>query len=343
VREPRVYFKNGIIIERRSTRILVDPQGYFNPSEYDVVLVTHGHRDHVTTHLGRFKGPIIMSRETKFILQLRDSMNLRGAVLISPGQEVDLGNYSVAALNAGHVLGSLMYVVDFGDYRVGVTGDFNVEDTNVTRGAEYMEVDMLIMESTYGSPEFTFPGREQIYGDIISLVEDNEDKALVFLGHPLGKGQELTMLLRRKPLYIQRNIKELNSLIDELGGVGKHLIPGVVQEGSVAIMGLPRDKESILEHVRKFRINDPILVLVSGFYSNPRLLRRALEHGLYAYPLSSHSDFRGLVEFALGSRARIIYTVYGRNVYFAKYLRTKYNIMARPIVPDNQGSILDYC
>jgi putative mRNA 3-end processing factor len=237
-----------------------------------------------------------------------------------------------------------MYVVDFGDYRVGVTGDFNVEDTNVTRGAEGMEdVDMLIMESTYGSPEFLFPRRGEIYDEILGLVEDNGDRPLVFLGHPLGKGQELTMLLRKWPLYIQRNIKIYNELNRELWGVGKYLVPGTVHEGSVVIMSFPRDKAGIANYVRnRLRINNPLLVLVSGFYANPTWTKLATKHGLHTYPLSSHSDFRGLVEFALRSRAKIIYTVYGNNVYFAKYLRRKYNIMARPIAPENQSSIYDY-
>lgn len=62
--------------------------------------------------------------------------------------------------------------------------------------------------------------------------------------------------------------------------------------------------------------------------------------GIDALPLSSHSDFPGLVDFVLSSGgARFVYTVYGNAARFAKYLRGgELGIMARPL-PDSGGQL----
>jgi len=51
--------------------------------------------------------------------------------------------------------------------------------------------------------------------------------------------------------------------------------------------------------------------------------------------LSNHSDFNGLVEFAVNSRTRRIHTVYGYSERLARHLRLEYGLSSYPI-PDTK-------
>jgi len=72
-----------------------------------------------------------------------------------PNRPIIFDHFNVVPLNVDHVMGSLMYLLEFRDGSVLVTGDMNVEDSVLLKGAEpYSDVDVLVMESTYGDPSF---------------------------------------------------------------------------------------------------------------------------------------------------------------------------------------------
>ncbi|WP_238375099.1 MBL fold metallo-hydrolase [Vulcanisaeta thermophila] len=311
----RVYYDDGVVVSNGRFRVLVDPVG--RPRERpDAVLITHAHRDHVNPRaLLGLSSPIIMSPQSSSIIKSRDGVTLRSIPAI-PGSIIELEGFRVEALNAGHVLGSLMYIIDFGDYRVGVTGDFNVEDSIILRGARALEgVDALVMEATYGSPDYVFPTREEVYGEVLGFVENGvRDGVVVLIGQALGRGQELTALLRGYPMYLDYDIKVLNNALGIRDG---KVLGSYVEDGSVVIMGA----QGGFERLRRLRRGRFRFMALSGVYAKSSRRSRAEGLGIATAPLSSHSDFPGLVDFTLGSNAKVVYTVYGHAREFARYLR----------------------
>lgn len=332
----RVYYDDGIVISDRRFRVLVDPVGKPR-GEFDAVLITHAHRDHVNPDaIHGIRYPVMMSPLSGAIIRSRDEVNLR-FIPAAPGFSIDLGGFRIEAFNAGHVLGSLMYIVDFGRYRVGVTGDFNVEDSVVLSGARALDgVDALIMEATYGTPDYVFPSRGSIYGDVLDFVERGiKNGVVVLMGQALGRGQELTALLRGMPIYIDYGVKVLNNALNMRDG---KVLSGAVEDGSVVIMGSQYGIEEVRRRFGKLRTR---LMVLSGVYAREARRRRLMGMGIASAPLSSHSDFPGLVDFALSSGARFIYTVYGHAREFARYLR-KLNLQAREIPRVGQALMDDY-
>lgn len=323
----RVFFDGGVAVVGRRFRMLIDPFKPFEPSAFDAVLVTHGHSDHVTRRVKRAK-LVLATPETLAVIGLRFGARPRRYEVVRPGDAVDLGFARVHALNAGHVPGSLMFVIEADGMTLGVTGDFNTAGSNVVPPAEAPEADVLVMEATYGSRGYVFPPRGRLYSQLLSLAEEG-DRAVALLVGPLGKGQELATLFSGKRIYVHPRIMELNAALGVRGG--KEYRAGVE----------PASGEAVLMPLDARPPPGAAVVALSGRFADGEVRRAAAARGVLGLPLSDHADFPGLIELALRSRARRIYTVYGHAEELAKWLN-RLGVRASVIPPRGQTEITDW-
>ena len=77
------------------------------------------------------------------------------------------------------------------------TGDYKLRPSRTIRQAEPRHADVLVMESTYGSPYFSFPPASEVEERLLELVEAAfaEGKQPVVHGYSLGKSQENIRIL----------------------------------------------------------------------------------------------------------------------------------------------------
>lgn len=156
----------------------------YNPSEIDVLLVTHGHLDHVG-RIGKlvkegFRGEIYSTPPTKDIgeLVMTDSMKIINHEAEEEGLEplytqehidvamslwkthdyykpfsfqTNVGEVRVEFRDAGHILGSSIVVFDISGKKIAFTGDLGNTPSILLRDTEVMsDIDYLAMESVYG-------------------------------------------------------------------------------------------------------------------------------------------------------------------------------------------------
>jgi len=148
---------------------------------------------------------------------------LRNATPVNYGETLELGRDSRATfLNAGHVPGSMLTLLEVNGSRVLFTGDFNLVDSNLLRGADLQsvprDVDVVIMEGTYVS--YTHPSREEMEAEFIEAIRGTLEEGGVVLipSFTVGRAQELLVTLHR------HGIGDYPVIVDGLARVANQLI-----------------------------------------------------------------------------------------------------------------------
>jgi Cft2 family RNA processing exonuclease len=167
-------------------------------------IVSHAHADHLPygdrndpPNPAKIHGKVICTPETAAIGTYRGGLG--GTLIVKNYGEVEEISNVVTCklLPAGHVLGSAMPLVTTPRGSLLYTGDYKLRHSRTVPHAEPEHADVLVMESTYGSPYFRFPPAEDVQRWLVELVAAamKEGKQPVVHGYSLGKSQENIRLL----------------------------------------------------------------------------------------------------------------------------------------------------
>lgn len=294
--------------------------------------VSHAHSDHARSHEVR----TLMTEETSKITGI-DSEPIRY------GMRVPYGEYEIEAFPAGHMAGSVQFKVSDGQEMV-YTGDFKLEDDLLFKGAEPIACDELVIESTFGRPEYCFPDREEVYSDISSWVTRNltKDRIVLLGGYAVGKGQELTKLINEycgvTPL-VHPKVKKVNDACEHLGlELGESIVfdseEGEEMSRGAFICIIPPSLMSF-SALNAISIQYKRKVVSSVATGWAGIFRRD------AFPLSDHADFTQLVEYVERANPKRVYTVHGHKKELARYLRRK-GFNAAPLEKKGQSSLISF-
>ena len=197
-----------------------------DPSEIEVILITHFHLDHcaglpylVTQTNLNPRARILMTHPTKAvyrsligdfvrvgssdyagIIYTESDLNQTMARIecIDYHQHIDVSGVRISAYNAGHVLGAAMFLVEVAGVSVLYTGDFSRQEDRHLMEAEIprgIHIDVLICESTYGvqvhEPRRV---REARFTQRVAEVVKRGGRCLLPV-FALGRAQELLLIL----------------------------------------------------------------------------------------------------------------------------------------------------
>jgi len=312
---------NGIVFSNGSKNVIADPAGSGSEIVPDVILISHAHTDHVSglSDIYRPGIPVIMSPETYRLIRL-NGYKLRSSdiILLSPGENIILNGIEFLARHAGHVIGSLMFEIDFGNIRIGYTGDFNFESSVIMRRADILDCDFLVIDATYGTPKYSFPPRRILYRLIRKKLREARDEGYVVSlhGYALGKAQELTRLAWEflgGSISVEKKVGIYNRIFEESSGIvlGPYTIGGLGDSfiRDISSPQAPRSKRFIF----------------TGWAAT-----RKFDNAI-AFPLSAHSGFLTLVDFVERIDPQGVIVAYGFTSFFSKYLRRELDIPSYPI------------
>ncbi len=312
----------GFLLEYGDVRLALD-----TGIKGETTLLSHSHADHI----GGLKkaNHIIATSGTFDTWSARGNDAFKNKSMIRIGDMFGQIGVNITALNAGHVLGSTMFYLEFNDgLRVLYTGDFNNVDSFVHTAAKPVEADVLITEATYGKPEWIFPERRGVYDNILDTATEIIDAGRIpfFSAYSLGKSQEAIALLQSGGFRIVSG----NTSIDKVCNVyKKHGIdlrhyrlnsPGVsklLEEGAVIVSSSIRHT---LHNIRKTfdkKVERNLEQKMERYSLSGWTLGKFRERG---FPLSAHTDFTGLIEFAKAVNPRIAYVFTGNASEFSEYL-----------------------
>jgi putative mRNA 3-end processing factor len=295
----------------------------------DVNIASHAHMDHAF----QGEGEIVASDLTHKLLESRLDRELN----ISEHPDVEL-------LDSGHILGSTAALIETDEKRILYTGDVSTRDRAYIEGFEPVKADILITESTYGIPAYSFPEQSQIENEIKAWIEEAESPFL--FGYSLGKAQKIQYLVQQvtdRPLVAHGAVMKMNNVVEEHTDLEFNAKPygenkELLENGKGIFIGPTRfSKSDALNEL--VEASDGVKAGFSGWGMTDQYKYR----GGYdrVFPFSDHCGFDDLVEMVKAVDPEKVYTHHGFDSEFASYLKREEKINARAL-KENQSSLSEF-
>ncbi|MEN3047954.1 MAG: MBL fold metallo-hydrolase [Candidatus Caldarchaeales archaeon] len=276
--------------------------------------VSHAHMDHLS---GRGSRSAVMTEETRLIFSAR-GIRVRNHLRLDFGRSANLIGTRVSVQPSGHMLGSAVFELDLDGMRLLYTGDLNTQASILHDPAWSTEADVLVIESTYGSPVYRFEERELVYARVVRWMRETlrDGRVPAFSVYAAGKAQELIALVNQSlsvPVVVSRNVGSVASVYRRAYPWLEYVVEGTEEASEVLKEG---EFVYVSERVRALGGLRASWAVATGW-----ALARSFEGFDAAFPLSSHADFAGLVGYVESVSPRVVVTMYGSSSAFASHLR----------------------
>jgi len=297
------------------------------------VFLSHAHSDHVKLSK---KSDFFATPETIDLVKQRYGGASFNELKI--GRKQKFAGFDLELFNNGHILGSAQAKFSSDGKQHVFTSDFRLQDSLFFKGAEPQECETLVLETTFGSPQYVFPKQEEVVSDMVSWVSGRGKQGMVLLaGYSLGKAQELTKIANEAGFIpiVHDSIFELNKIYEKHGvNVGKYLkLDHNLKESSVLIMPpqlVGKHLFATLEHFDKRKI---FSALATGWE-----FRGVFDK---TFPLSNHADYNDLIEYVVQAKPKLILTDHGFCEEFSRKLN-KLGFNAKSLKQHKQKLISEY-
>ena len=320
----KVYLSNVICIDGKDWKVVCDST---NSRYYPLIFYSHAHSDHIPRKIPSTE--IITSSITEMLVK-HFSSSFEGATFF---QEYSLNGVSFTQKSSGHIVGSTALVINSNEGKLVYTGDVSIRDKGFLEPFKPEKCDTLIIESTFGSPEYEFPNYKQIISETREQIKEylEDGTPVILMGYPLGKAQML--------YHAFSDLTELNIMHESNFKINNLLYSRNVRGSISAISCQNAEEEKILEKKKNWILYAPLRSGRNGFNMHMRSkygaklfafsgwcissnyrFRMDVDHSI---PISDHADFSELIEICEKSNPESIYTIYGNNIKFAAELQKR--------------------
>jgi Cft2 family RNA processing exonuclease len=247
------------------------------------------------------------------------------------GEAVEYHGARLTAFSASHILGAAQLLIEYKGERLVYTGDIKLRDPLCGVSTEVVACDRLIVESTFGLPIYRFISREQARDRITAFARECLDEGItpVFVGYPLGRGQEIVHVLCEAaiPTAVHGSIARFIPWYQRAGYRfdGWEPYENRATAGK-ALVVVPDFRNYLQARGKNIRI-----AYVSGWAALDNARTRVGAEALIPY--SDHADFDELLALVERSGAREVDIVHGYTEPFARMLR-KRGLDARAPMPE---------
>jgi len=280
--------------------------------------VSHAHSDHIARHQ-----LALCTAATGRLMQARLRGRERDMTVLPFCAEHRLDDGTRVVLHpAGHILGSAQFWAENEHGSLLYTGDFKMRRSGAAEPCATPRADTLIMETTFGRPQYVFPPAETVRAAIIDfcLRALADGIVPVLFAYSLGKTQELLALLRGSnlPVMLEREARRLTHIYEEFGvefdphveldpdhATGHVVICPPHNGRSVSLRAIPQRRTAV----------------VTGWALDQATVYRSRCDA--AFPLSDHAGYDDLLLFVELVQPRRVLTVHGFAEDFASTLRAR--------------------
>lgn len=262
--------------------------------------VSHAHADHIARHEYALCTP-----QTSALYQFR--LGRRPTLAMPYREPIEWGGLRLTTYPAGHCLGSAMLLAEDGDKSLLYTGDFKLGPSATAEEAELPRAEILVIETTYGHPDYRLPPRQEVLEQLFRLVRRvlSDGSTPVITAYALGKGQEVTRLLTAEgiPVLQHKSVYQTSRVYESCGvSLGRYgLFQGRSEPGWAVVVppGTPR-----LEQLQR-----EVRIAATGWAVDRRARHRLRAD--HAVALSDHAGYDELFEAVQRVGPETVYCTHG--------------------------------
>ena len=304
-----VEYSGGVHVT--GTGLWLDPRG-----KREFAFVSHAHSDHAGRH-----GETVLSAATSRLMRARIGPSPREHVL-EFGETREMRGARLTLLPAGHVHGSAQLHQETVDGSLLYTGDYKLRPGLSSEAIEWRAADTLIMETTFGRPEFVFPPTERVLADVVNFCREAlaGGEVPVLLAYSLGKAQEVLCVVAEAGLAPM-----LHGAVAKMTRIYREGMPHIPEfadykagrvSGHVVICPPSARNSRMLQAIKRRRV-----AVVTGWALLPGAVHR---YGCdAAFPLSDHAGYDDLLEYVELVKPRRVLTLHGFAAEFAMDMRRR--------------------
>jgi len=281
-------------------------------------LITHGHADHARSGHKHY----LCTRPAWPVMRYR--LGPIKAEAVAYGEPVMIDGVRFSFHPAGHIVGSAQIRIEYKGEIWVVSGDYKLENDQLSTPFEPVKCHTFITESTFGLPVYNWQQQYFIYKAINDWWRQNkaDGKTSVITGYALGKAQRILQGLNPSlgTIYTHGAIENINEVIRQQGinlqptvritpGIKRSVFPGNIVIATPGTVGT----------AWMCRFNNPCVASASGWVSNSDTRsRKAVDHG---FVLSDHADWKALNQAVKETGAERVFVTHGYKKAFSRWLK----------------------
>ena len=278
-------------------------------------IISHAHADHAATK----SNTMYCTHATKRIIEKRYGYSdIHSYEFQEPFQ---IGRYEIQFHPAGHILGSALIEVRDNEKTWLYTGDFATHSNPTTRNTYPVECDVLITETTFALPVFTWPKAQDEIEKLVRWYHRNKqaEKASLCYCYSLGKAQRILSLLKDTDVipYCHHTVRDMNYCYEEEGVNLGEWKPFSLKKDSLQsqLLLLPPQLQET-PTIQKAHAS-------TGFASGWMQIRGNKTWKGYdaGFVISDHCDWKSLVDFVKACNPSEVHTVHGYTDVFSRYVK----------------------
>ena len=295
-------------------------------------LTSHAHSDHFLK-----TNSLMSSFETKEIIEKTFNKELDIEPFTKKKEIIE--DVFVTPLNAGHILGSNMFLFENCCGSILYTGDFKTSNSLLFKGAKATSADTLIIESTFGKDKYIFPNRDQVYLDFSEKISRDlkENKLILIGGYSLGKSQELikfvNVYLKEVPA-VTKKIFDNSKIYENFNlSLGKYDLIDSKNTNNIFIVPNTLITKELIHTLEK-QTKKKVKAYVASGWNHYKIAE--------SIPISDHCDYVDLIDFVANVKPKRVFTMHGFSKDLARSITKELGIFSAPIEEINKKNIFEY-
>lgn len=281
-------------------------------------LITHGHSDHSRWGHGHY---LATEASVPIIKHRLGEISIHGVAF---GEVIRINGVKVSFHPAGHIIGSAQIRVEYRGEIWVVSGDYKPEPDDISETFELVRCDHFITESTFGLPVFNWKNQQDIFADMKSWWQDNQQagKTSLICAYSLGKAQRIIQGLGADipgRIFTHGAVENMNEVLRNAGIPLRETTRITRETKKEELLGqLIITPPSAIGSPWMKKFKNPVVAMASGWMAmRGARRRRAADKG---FILSDHADWNGLNNVIKATGAENIYVTHGYTEIFSQWL-----------------------